>query len=270
MVENKLPLSIPQLSNKSNVSYGFTYQTIEDFVKSGVVSPIVAAHHKARKDSKYELTDVGKMIALAICVDEKLVLGDRTADLRKIFQPVRGTDALTFFVRSVLLNGVNNGLQRYVLEFIRNILQIAEFSTEPNLWKIAQDGGVEARPSEVQGLKKSVIQALYSLEEPDRDTVLQYYKTMTTNHLFTLSMHSHDVVLQNLAKESSRDPDGIYIPFECKKCGYENDHWYNKMEDIIVKVFTGGWQCPKCNKLISDFQTKRKGFRDTKIQLPAK
>lgn len=273
MLENSKPLSVPQLSNKSNVPYAVTYRDMEDFIKSGLVTPIVTAHHKARKDSKYELTDGGKLMALAICVDEKRVLGDRALELQKIFQPERGGDPLTFFVRSVLLNGVNNGLQRYVLDFIRNLIEIAETSNEPNLWKLAQNGVNGAKPSELHALSNAVLQALHSLDDSQKDTVIQYYRTKATDLLFDKAMRSRDSTLQELARMTSRDPEGVFIKFECKnrKCGYVEVGLYVKMEDVIIMTFSGGLSCPKCGKLNTDSRTHdRKGFRPQKIPVQSR
>jgi len=252
MLESKEPLSKPQLTNKTDASSGFVYDAIDTFVKVGYTKPLVVAQHKARKDSKYELTDGGKILALAIAVDQNRVLGDRMAELQKIFQPQQGLDDLTCFVFGVLLHSVTNGLQRWVLEFIRDVIKEAEMSNEPNMWKIARDGFTAVKPSEVGLLSKSVLQALSSLSDSERDTVIQYYRNMVIEKMFASSMKSHNGHLQSLAKESQRDSEGVYLLFQCNKCGYQDDRMYVKMEEVIIDVFTKGKICPKCNRLILD------------------
>ncbi len=268
MLENALPLSIKQITTKSEVPYTDTHDYVKTFVKTNFVVPIVVAQHSARRDSKYELTDGGKLMALAVSVDEKRVIGDKTVELQKIFQPKRGSDPLTFFVQSVLLNCIDNDMQRYVLEFIRNLVESAETSDEPNMWKIAQNGVNEAKPSELRSLSKSVLQALSVLDDSQKDTVIQFYKTKTTNLLFDTAMRSHDSALQELARMTSRDPDGVFIKLQCKnrKCFYTRDDFYLKMEEVIIMTFSGGLVCPKCNKLITDSHThNKKGFRPQKV-----
>jgi len=269
MLESDVLLSVPQLVNKSDASYGFTYDTIDEFVRAGLVKPRITAHHKARKDSEYELTDIGKMIALAVSVDEKRLIGNRRADLQKIFQPDIKLGILNYFLRTVMLNAINKGLERYVLRFVRNFIEIAESLDEPNLWKIAENGTAFAIPSELQLLKEAVLNAFYSLSDDEKNTVTQRIKNMTINIIFDHSMYHGNSRLEKLATMSQEDKDGIYMGFECK-CGYRNEQLYVKMEDIIVKTFSGGLECPKCGRLTSDSQTQRKGFRNYKIQLHAK
>lgn len=263
LLETKSPPSARQLSARSKAPYTETYDNIKKFVKSGYVKPIVVAQHSARTDSKYELTLGGKLVALAISVDDNKVLGDVTDTLQKIFQPERGSDSLTFFVKYVLLNASTKGLQRYVLEFVRNLIESSETSDEPNLWKIAQNGASNAKPSELDTLKKSVLQALSGLDASQKDTVIQFYKTKATDMMFDTAMKSHNAKMQELARKTSRDDEGIFTRFECKnkRCGFQQDELYLKMEDVILRVFSGGIPCPKCKRL----ETKshdRKGFRD--------
>jgi DNA-binding PadR family transcriptional regulator len=258
LLESNEALSKRQLNNYTDASFGFVYDTIDSFVKAGYVKPLVVANHKARKDSKYELTEAGKLIALAIAVDQNRVIGDRTAELQKIFQPQQGFDDLTHFIHGVLLHSVTNGLQRWVLEFIRDVIKEAEVSSEPNLWKIARDGFTAVKPSEAESLRKSVLQALNSLSDSEKDTVIQYYRNMVIEKMFTDSMKSHNSRLQTLAKESQRDSEGVYFIFQCTKCGYQDEHMYMKMDDVIVEVFTRGKICPKCNRLILDSKKSQK------------
>lgn len=265
MLESSIPLSKQQLSNKTDASFGFVYDMIDALVKAGYVRPLVVAQHKARKDSKYELTQAGTLIALAISVDEKRIIGDKTHILQKIFQPKRGDDSLTYFVRCVLLNSTTNGLQRYVLEFVRNLIESSETSDEPNLWKIAQNGVSDVKPSELDMLKKSVLQALSGLDTSQKDMVIQFYKTKATNMLFDTAMKSRDAKMQELARKTSRDVEGIFTRFECrnKRCGFQQDELYLKMEDVILRVFSRGIQCPKCKRLVTETKSHdRKGFRD--------
>ncbi|MCV0392764.1 MAG: hypothetical protein K5790_05650 [Nitrosopumilus sp.] len=267
MFEFHSPISIKQLSAKSGVPYTDTHDYVKTFVKTNFVTPLIVAQHSARKDSKYELSDGGKLMALAVSVDEKRVMGDQTVILQKIFQPERGSDPMTFFVRTVLLNCINNGIQRYVLEFIRNLVENAETSSEPNLWKIAQNGVNQAKSSEIHALSNAVLQALSILDESQKDTVIQYYKTKTTNLLFDTAMRSHDSSLQELARMTSRDPEGVYVKFECKnkKCACILNELYLKMEDVIVMTFSGGIPCPKCNRIVSKHIRNDKGFRSQKV-----
>lgn len=265
LFESNEPISTKQLSYKTGVAYSVAYENVESFIKSGIVTAVTIAQHKARRDSKYELTNNGKIIAFAVCADERRVIGDKKNDLQKIFQPQRGSDSMTFFVNMILLNSITNGLQRYVIEFLRNLVESAETSNEPNLWKIAQNGVSEAKPSELQMLQKSVLQALEGLDESQKDVVIQYYKTKTTDLLFDTSMKSHNSAMQELARKSSKDPEGIFTKFGCRdrNCGYTQDELYLKMKDVIVRVFSGGLQCPKCNRFTPESKVSNKiGFRE--------
>lgn len=267
MLESKEPLSIGKLSNKSTVVTSVVRENIENFIKCGLVSPIITAQYKARRDSSYELTKDGKMVALAISHEEKRILGNSRVQLQYVFQPERGQDALSFFVNTVMLNAINHGLDNYVLRFLRNTFQFLESLSEPaNPLRIAEKVVGEALPSEINILKESIIHALYSLSEPDKEAVVQYYRNAIIQMLFSHAMQSHDLKLQTLATMSQKDSEGIYIPFQCK-CDYINDQLYVKMEDIIIKTFTGGWECPSCRRIISDQQTDLRNTRKSKIQL---
>lgn len=270
MLDSNSPLSIREISNKADVPYAVTFDTIQNFVKSGFVASKLIAQYKARKDFKYELTKGGKMVALVVNVDENRVLGNRRTELQNIFQPERGTDALTLFTSTVMLNAINRGLDNYVLRFLRNTIEFLESLSEPaNPLRMAEKAVGESLPSEVKTLKDSVIQALYSLSESDKETVVQYYRNTIIQMLFAQAMQSHNLKLQRLATMSQKDSDGIYIPFQCK-CDYMNDQLYVKMEDIIIKIFTGGWECPSCCRIISDQQTAIRNIRNPKIQLHTK
>jgi len=265
LFENNEPISTKQLSYKTGIAYSVTYENIENFLKSGIVTAVTVAQHKARRDSKYELTNNGKIIAFAVCSDERRVIGNKKNDLLKIFQPQRGSDSLTFFVNAVLLNCVTNNLYRYVINFLEELVESAELSNDPNLWKIAQNGINEAKSSELQQLQKSVLQALEGLDESQKDVVIQYYKTKTTDMMFDSSMKSHNSSMQELARKSSKDPEGVFTKFQCRNqnCGFAQDELYLKMEDVIVRVFSGGLQCPKCNRFTSEPKIpNKKGFRD--------
>ena len=269
MIESDSFLSVRAISNESGVNYSVTYEMIEKFVKSGLVTPKLVAQHKARRDSKYQLTKDGKMIALAICFDEKRVLGKNHVELQNVFQPERGTDSLSFFVNTVMLNAINRGLENYVLRFLRNTIQFMESLSEPvNPLRIAQKAAGEASPSEIDTLRNCIIQALYGLSESEKDTIIQFYKTMITQTIFGLAMQSHNSKLERLATMSSKNPDGIFIPFQCK-CDYVNDELYVKMEDVILKIFAGGWQCPSCGKIVSDSQIDLKNIGEQRLQLHA-
>lgn len=267
MLDSNSPLSIREISNKADVPYAVTFDTIQNFVKSGFVASKLIALYKARKDSKYELTKSGKMIALVVNVDENRVLGNRRTELQNIFQPERGTDALNLFTNTVMLNAINHGLDNFVLRFLRNTIEFLESLSEPaNPLRLAEKAVGEALPSEIKALKDSIVQALSSLSELDKDVVVQYYRNATIQMLFGHAMQSHDLKIQRLATMSQRDQDGIYIPFKCK-CDYMNDQLYVKMEDVLVKIFTGGWECPSCLRIVSDKQTKIRNNENPKIQL---
>jgi len=224
LLENNNPLSIRQWSNISEVPYADARKYVRNFVKAGLISPIITAQYASRKDSVYELSKIGLMYALAISFDQKRILGNRINELRKIFQPERGISTLNHFMFNVMLNMVNHNVTDYVLRFLRDIIELTESSSEPNLWKFAQEGIMEAKPSELSALKESVLQSLNSSTDSEKNMVIKNYKSMYVRQLFDLGMRHNNTRYEKLASISEEDKDGIFMGFECRKCIKMNNY----------------------------------------------
>lgn len=267
LLYSDLPLSIYQLNNKTKIVTSVIRDIIETFVKVGYVTFKEIRKHPKRRDYGYKLTKYGLIPALAVLIDEKLVIGHKKKDyLLEIFQPDKGADPINVFVCNVMINAINrNNLQEYVLNFIRNSYEYAETVNEVNVWKFAE-GIVEASVLEIQPIRECISKALETLSDSEREIVVQFYKSNITSVLFNFGMQSHNLYIQKIATMSSKDAEGLYLPVTCK-CGYSNDQAHFKMEDIILKAFIGGLECPKCLRVIKTNKIDHNQMRMAKMKL---
>jgi len=239
-----------QLNKKTNIVTSVVREIIETFVKAGYVTSITTAQYPRRRDVGYKLTKLGLISTIAVLVDEKQIIGNKKRDyLLEIFQPEKGADPINIFCCNVMINAVNRkNLDDYVLNYIRNSYEYAETVHEPNIWKFAK-GVVEASMMEAKPIRECISIALETLLDSEKDIVIQFYKSNTVSMIFNFGMQSHNLQIQKIATMSSKDPEGLYLPITCK-CGHSDEQAYFKMEDILLRAFIGGLECPKCNRII--------------------
>lgn len=175
--------------------------------------------------------------------------------LQRIFQPPPESDAMRIFTCYVMLNAIDRGLQDYVLRYLRNVVELSETAPDTIFWYEGVEGA-EALFEEEKALRGCVIAALSNLSHSDKETAIQYYRNLIIQGLFNYSVVSHNRKLQELARMSQMDREGVYTQFSCK-CGYRNENVYVKMEDVLIRIFTGRWKCPKCNRSFS--HAKKRG-----------
>lgn len=248
MLRKNIPLTTNELARECDIARSTTFEIIESFIKSGLVTRKRISSARAINHEKHTLTNDGVLVGLAVYHDSKdKELGIKTTSLlEQAFQPTEKMTPVMTFTCLVMLNALNRGLEDYVLRFVTNLAKLKEKSSK-HIDKQSAFSAGETVFSEDKSLKGGIISALNSLDPKDRDEVVQYYRNLIINFLFQMANASHNRKISNLATQSQRDPDALYIQLNCT-CRYHNECLRVTMEDVFMRIFSGKWYCPKCGK----------------------
>lgn len=215
---------------------------------------MLKANYVHQQDYVYELTEDGLFTAIMVNYEIRENLGiDQKLLLQKIFQPKPEHDALSTFMRYVLLNTINKGKDDFVIKIMHDIEESMEKIQDPlDLGKVALSMANiiikgEGFPEEC------VISALVNLTPNDKIMVYDSFKLQFESMIYLKSIGTKGRILPTNLIDLIKSPEYVIIPFHCE-CGYNTDQFTIPIIDVILYFFSKKIiQCPMCqNKIIKN------------------
>src|SRR5487761_402893 len=259
MLKSNEPMFNSQISRRADVPPSVVYETTGTFVRAGLARRVPVAIHRARQDSKYELTAQGVEVALGVSYEEKQVLDlDYKALFQRILQSRPAEDPYAKLTDSYLTQVLERGLVKYLVEFVSFGVQAAERASlmgRKNVEWRTMPMGVgsllgERKEAEEKILIDCLMSAVASLSEEDRYLVLQDVKNNLVQGLFNMARITGNRALLSLAARSQSEPDVLLLPLKCECGHYEERHL--RMYEILLHAYAlKKYNCSRCGQIVN-------------------
>jgi hypothetical protein len=193
--------------------------------------------HPSQSYWPYSLTWVGKLVALALDLSEKEGRGiDRDALTKELINTMEPATPMHKFSKHIYQTMIERGREDIVQEWFRRISETAyrEGQTDPIAAAWLSAAGFDMGDKFVLSV---INEAFSKLSRADTLATKLYIKQGIEQGVMD------EIIRQNKGveyfKEYIGDPDIIYIPFKCKRCGNYEPRRRTKIKELLVARMTG-------------------------------